>query len=115
MTVWPSSILLIMGSACTSNIKPVSTNCHFAAIIASQKETIEALKGSLDSMEGTIAAKNQGMSSLTTIAETKEEIIIILINKLEEAELEALKWHTMSLALVGRSRRMPSPAPSPAA
>ena len=106
-----------MGSVCTSNIKLVSTNCHLAAIIASQKETIEALKGSLDSMEGTIAAKNQGMSSLNTIAETKEEIIIILINKLEEAELEALKWKSMSLALVGRSRRNPllSLGPSPAA
>ena len=66
-------------------------------------------------MEGTLAAKNQGMASLNTIAETKEEIIIILINKLEEAELEALKWHTMSLALVGRSSRSRLPAPSPAA
>jgi hypothetical protein len=96
---------------CTSNIKLVSTNCRLAAIIVSQKETIEALKGSLDSMEGTIAAKNKGMASLTTIAETKEEVIIILINKLEEAELEALKWHTMAHALVYRAVPLqPSPA-----
>ena len=87
-----------MGSACTSKL--VSTNCPLAAIIASQKETIEALKVSVDSMAGTIAAKNQGMASLKTIAETKEEVIIVLINSLEEAELEALKWKTMSL--VGR-------------
>jgi len=99
-----------MGSACTSKV--VSTNCPFAA---SQKETIEALRETIEAMEGTIAAKNQGMASLNTIAKTKEEIIVILINKLEEAELEALKWHTMSLALVGRSRRNPLPGPLPAA
>jgi hypothetical protein len=97
-----------MGSACTSKV--VSTNCPLAGIIASQKETIEALKGSLNSMEGTLAAKNQGMASLKTITETKEEIIVILINSLEEAELEALKWKTMSL--VGRG---PLQASSPAA
>ena len=89
-----------MGSMCSSKL--VYTNCPLAAIIASQNTTIEALKESLNSMEGTLTAKNQGMASLKTIAETKEEIIIILINQLEEAELEALKWKTMSL--VGRSR-----------
>ena len=104
-----------MGSACTSNTKLVSTNCPLAAIIASQNTTIEALKESLSSMEGTISAKNQGMASLKTVAETKEEIILILINQLEEAELEALKWHTMSLALRSRRSPLPLPAPPPAA
>jgi len=84
-------------------------------LAASQKETIEALRETIEAMEGTIAAKNQGMASLNTIAETKEEIIVILINKLEEAELEALKWKSMSLALVGRSSRSRLPGPSPAA
>lgn len=97
-----------MGTVCTSNIKLVSTNCHLAAIIASQKETIKALKESLDSMEGTISAKNRGMDSLKAITETKEEVIVILINKLEEAELEALKWHSVAQALV-------HPLPAPAA
>jgi len=66
------------------------------AIIVSQKSTIEALRESQDAMAGTIAAKNQSIASLTTIAETKEEVIVILMNKLEEA----LKWHALAQAIV---------------
>ena len=90
-----------MGSVCTSNVKLVN------AVIVSQKETIDELRKSRDAIAGTIAAKNQSIASLTTIAETKEDIIVILINKLEEAELEALKWHTMAHA---PASLQPSPA-----
>ena len=85
-----------MGSLC---IRAKSND----AIIVIQKSTIEALRESQDAMAGTIVAKNQSIASLTTIAETKEEVIVILMNKLEEAELEALKWHIMAQALVHRS------------
>ena len=64
----------------------------------SQKETIKALKESRDAMAGTIEANRRGMESLKTIAATKEETIVILINKLREAELEALKWHPTASA-----------------